>query len=108
MTAETPTIAELRREALAKLDHAIGLPPPGAEESVDEALRAAVRLRDALIERLRREPGAAAAEDWRTGLERVNVAISLIYGVEYSAIGAHGKPLQDAHPVLREVPPDES
>jgi hypothetical protein len=75
---------------------------------VDEALRATVRLRDALIERLRREPGAAAAPRWRAGLERANVAVSLIFCVEYSAIGAHWEPLQMAHPVLREVPPDES
>ena len=58
--------------------------------------------------RLRREPGAAAAPRWRAGLERANVAVSLIFCVEYSAIGAHWEPLQMAHPVLREVPLDES
>jgi hypothetical protein len=101
---EAPGGAELKRlcrEALGAVDRALHAPPNELKEPADEAERAAVRVRDTLIELLRAGPPADRARRWRGALERANVAVSLLAGLEYPAAGAQQQPLKDARRVLQ-------
>jgi hypothetical protein len=72
-------------------------PPVELKSEVDDAERAVVRLRDELIERWRSEP----QEPTGRALEQVNVALSLIVGLEYPMGGIERKLLEDAHHALQ-------
>jgi hypothetical protein len=91
--------ADLCREAIARLKQARQEQPRHLSEDVDEAERAIVRLRDELIDRLRRE-GAART---REALKHVNAALSLVVGVEYPAAGIQRKLLDQASTALHEL-----
>jgi hypothetical protein len=65
-------------EALRLVSHALDTPPASLKAEVNVAQRAMIALRDALIDRVRRAP----SEPLRAALERVNVAISLVVGLE--------------------------
>ncbi len=98
-----PPLVELCRMAVAELDNGCGLPPFELGEEVDAAERAVVRVRDALIARLRAGGDGREVERWRSALSRINVALSLIVGVEYPSIGVRRKPLEQASATLKEV-----
>ncbi len=68
--------------AMAALERAHNAPPLQFTQEADAALRSAVALRDELIAQLR--GGDAAA---RAALDSVNVALSIIVGLEYPAAG---------------------
>ena len=91
--------ADLCREAIARLEQARQEQPRHLSEDVDEAERAIARLRDELIDRLRRE----GATRTREGLKTVNAALSLVVGVEYPAAGIQRKLLDQAGTALREL-----
>jgi len=61
------------------------------------------RLRDCLIENLRGEPDSPLAPTWRFALERANMALSFAVGVEYPITGIHGKLLEQAGQMLKEL-----
>ena len=92
-------LRQVRDDCLARLDHALGLPPDKLGQEVDVAEREVARLRDALIERLRR----GELTD-RQALDKTNAALSLIVGVEYPVAGLHRKSLEQARDTLRELP----
>jgi hypothetical protein len=87
--------ADLAREAIRLLQDAIDKPPPELKGEVDEAERAIVAVRDSLIERLR------AGEQVRQALDRVNVALSLVVGVEYPQGGLARPMLEQARDELQ-------
>lgn len=88
---------DLRREAIRLLAEAIDTPPMELKAEVDRVERAVVALRDTLIDTLRSTPGA----DVRRALDRVNVALSLVVGLEYPMGGLQSKLLEDARTVLQ-------
>lgn len=90
-------------EAIALLEPAKDLPPDALLEKVDEAERAVVRARDGLIDRLRATPAGDGARRWRSALDLVNGALSLITGVEYSVQKIEREHLKEARKTLQMV-----
>jgi hypothetical protein len=101
--AQNRSRADLCREAIATLERARQAQPANLSEDVDEAERAAVQLRDQLIERLRQAGTPAEAASTRESLNTVNMALSLIVGVEYPAAGIQRKLIEQASAALREL-----
>jgi hypothetical protein len=94
-------VAGRLEETLAALDKALRAPPARLKAETHEALRAAVRLRDLLIERRRQ---AATPEEQvadRATLDHVNVAISLLVAVEYPIEKMQRQDLEQARGVLQ-------
>jgi hypothetical protein len=99
MSPQTP--AQLCDEAIRLIDQARAKPPPELKAEVDVAERTIASLRDVLIEQQRRQPSDGQA----TSLSRVNVALSLVVGLEYSLGGIQRSMLDQAREVLQEVRP---
>jgi hypothetical protein len=101
-------LAEQSNEAMATLEQLLQLQPHLRYQEVDVAERAIVQVRDNLIDQLRQENSEAEARRLRTKLERLNVAISLIVGVEYPAAGIQQQLLDQAYDALKEALADGS
>lgn len=97
------SLTEPCQAAIEALERALGQPPGEVPEEVDVAERAVVRLRDELIERLRRQTDAEAAPSWRAALGRANASLSLIAGVEYPASSIQRELLGRARDHLQEL-----
>ena len=113
--AQTQTAKERQKlwadqsgEATATLEQLLVIRPHLRYQEVDVAERAIVRLRDNLIDQLRQENSETEARRLRTKLERLNVAISLIVGVEYPAAGIQQQLLDQAYDALKEALADGS
>ncbi len=98
--AQEVTCVEQCRTAIEALARAQQSPPLLVLREADLALRATVRLRDALIERLRRDD---ASPHWRVALDHVNVALSLIVALEYPTGGIQREAARQARDVLKRV-----
>jgi TolA-binding protein len=94
---------ELYIDTIQFIGKAMSLEPNELEREVEEAERKVVKLRDCLIERLRKDAGNVSPSRWRKPLDQVNVALSLIAAVEYPATGIHRSYMEDATKVLRAV-----
>ncbi len=99
-------LSTYRTEALTLLDEVLGVTPRDRYEEVDMAERAIVHLRDSLIDRLRREEDLAQVTRLHQALDRTNVAISLITGVEYPGAGIQEESLKQAREVLQRLSED--
>jgi hypothetical protein len=100
---EAATYRRLQQAALAAVEYCLTLLPIHCLSDVDAAERAINKLRDRLIEGVRRaEPGAHATM-LQDALDRTNIALSLIVGVEYPATGTQRKPLEMARDTLRDL-----
>jgi hypothetical protein len=91
------------QEALTSLNRVLEILPQWRFQEVDMAERAIVRLRDSLIDRLRGENAPAETGRLRAALDRVNVALSLVTGIEYPAAGIQEMPLKQARDVLKDL-----
>lgn len=101
-TATATDLGPAYREAAETVAIALAKPPKQLGAEVDIAEQQVVRIRDRLIDNLRRadtEPD----DPRRAALKRVNMALSLIVGVEYAAGGIQRKPLAEAGKLLREL-----
>jgi hypothetical protein len=98
--AEPPLAEQLRRARVA-LDEAMELPGSDLGDRVDGAGAVAARLREHLISRLRHDPAGPAAERRRAALEKANVIISLLAGLEYPVSGVQRNLLEQARTALR-------
>jgi hypothetical protein len=92
---------QLCAEAIHLLDDALEKPPAELRAEVDVAERKIATLRDELIERLR----ASSDGQTRTALDKVNVALTLVVGLEYPMGGLQRKMLEQARTTLQEVLP---
>jgi hypothetical protein len=97
MSAQTP--AQLCDTAIRLIGDALAKPPPELKAEVDVAERAVASLRDALIEQQRQRPSDGVA----ASLSRVNVALSLVVGLEYSLGGIQRSMLDQAREVLQQA-----
>jgi hypothetical protein len=95
VSTQAPT--QLCDEAIRLLGAALDKPPAELKAEVDLAQQAIVAVRDALIDRLRKGP----TEQVRSNLEQVNLALSLVVGVEYSMGGLNRDLLKQARSVLQ-------
>jgi hypothetical protein len=93
--------AEQCKEAVASLDRLLEASPYPRFQELDVAERAIVRLRDGLIERLRQEDASDEAPRLRALLERANIAISAVVGIEYPAAGVRRQLLEMARDALK-------
>lgn len=94
-------LSRLCHEALHAINRAADAPPTGLKRPIDEAERAAVRFRDELIDRLRGDHSKTQERQWRTVLDRVNSAISVLNALEYPAAGVQRELLQQVRKVFR-------
>jgi hypothetical protein len=90
-------------DAVHALEQVLHILPHQRYREIDVAERAIVRLRDGLIEELRQNPAGERAERMRNVLKQVNVAISLVAGIEYPAAGPQGQLLEQARIVLQNL-----
>jgi formate-dependent nitrite reductase membrane component NrfD len=98
-----PSLMHQCEEAVEALDKALNLPPQQLGKEVDQVENMIVQMRDRLIEQLRQDGSSAAAAQWRTALEHLNAALSLVTGVEYPAAGIQRSSLEEARDVLVQV-----
>ena len=107
MTSPAPVVDEkallsLCDESVAALERALRLRPEEVGKQVDVAERVVVRLRDNLIARMRQDDDSSGQrERWRTALDHVNAALSLIVGVEYPSGGIQTGLLEQACDTLK-------
>ena len=105
--SQNRTLAEWCDEAVKVMEQAGQKPPAELGEEIDIAERLIVRLRDRLIDRLRENDHSADDRTrWRSALDQVNGALSLVVGVEYPAAGLQRKMLEQACAALRRVQSD--
>ncbi len=95
------TLTQLRQEALQILDDLLATPPRERHQIIDHSEHAIVRLRDCLIESCRQETAGSEASALRSALDQVNIAVSLITGVEYPGTGMQEKPMVQARDILK-------
>lgn len=93
---ENAVLIALRDQAEQALQRARAPLPEHAGTSIDAAEQALVRLRDALIERYRIAP------ELRARLDQVNVAISLVVGIEAPITARQRQRLESALSVIGE------
>ena len=91
-----PSPSQLCAEAIRLLGDALDKPPAELKAEVDVVERAIVALRDALIDRRRQAP----TDTVRSGLDHVNVALSLVVGQEYPVGGLDRDLLKQARSAL--------
>lgn len=88
------------QEAVEALDRVLAEIPCCRFQIVDFGECAVVRLRDCLIEGYRSASSAEEAQEIKRDLDQVNIALSLVVGVEYPGAGIQQKPLEQARAVL--------
>jgi hypothetical protein len=93
------TPAQLWDEAYRLLGDVLEKPPAELKADVDVVERAIVAVRDALIDRLREAPSDAI----RSRLDRVNVALSFVVGLEYPLGGLDRDMLKQAYALFEPV-----
>ncbi len=98
---EEAILTQLCQEAVQALDDLLATPPRERHQIVDHSEHAIVRLRDCLIERCRQETTGGQASALRSALDQVNIAVSLITGVEYPGTGMQEKPMLQARNILK-------
>ena len=91
-----PSPSHLCAEAIRLLGDVLDKPPAELKAEVDVVERAIVALRDALIDRRRQTP----TDTVRSGLDHVNVALSLVVGQEYPMGGVDRDLLKQARSAL--------
>ncbi len=85
------------RLAAEALDRAAKAPWQEVIREADQAERIVVRLRNRLIDEIRQED----ARDWRLPLQRLNLSLSLIAGIEYPSSGIRRNVIEQARDVLK-------
>ncbi len=95
------TLNRLCREVLDALNRAADAPPTGLKRPVDDAERAAVRFRDALIDRLRQEHPKDQERQLHSALDRANSALSVLNALEFPAAGVQRELLEQVRRVFR-------
>jgi menaquinol-cytochrome c reductase iron-sulfur subunit len=95
-------VADLR-EAVRSLDEALADFPKEAASKLSPAEAALARVRDALIARHRVADDPATASAVRGALDRANLCLSLVLGVEYPQGSAKKQPLEQARGVINEL-----
>jgi hypothetical protein len=101
--AMSSTLTACVQQAIDALDRALGEPPSVLTQDVDVAERAIAEARDELIRDLRQPSLRADTSGRRRNLNELNVALSLVVGVEYPAAGIQRKLLEQARDVLRNL-----
>ena|ERR1051325_10838385 len=96
------SLAEQCQEAINRIDHAKNLHPRELEKEADRLECEIVRLRDALIEHLRRSDVSSVAGR-NAALEKINAALSLILTVEYPVTAIQRSALTQARDSLADA-----
>ncbi len=91
-------IKEIVLSIIAKLDYVKSLPIDELETGLDEIQLKLIDLRDRLIESLRQGRSGVAA---RSELCQINLALSLIFGLEYPVTGFQRNKIDQAAAVLQ-------
>lgn len=99
----TISLSELCQKATDKIAHATNLEPRDLEQEIDQVECELVRLRDALIDRLRQRGASPVSGRRHSALEKVNIALSLILTVEYPVTAIQRSALEQAHQTLAAV-----
>ncbi len=96
-------LEEICQTAIAALDEGLEASAGQQAEPIARAERAVNQIRDEFIERLRHPAAGEDLSNDRENLERANISLSLIAGVEFPAGAVHKKKLRHARKVLKKV-----
>jgi len=97
------SLIQLCQQANAALNEGLRAGPEQQAEPIARAERTVNRIRDALIEQLRRRQAEEDMSAQRRNLDEVNISLSLMAGVEFPAGAIHKKKLRQARKVLKQV-----
>ncbi len=89
---------QIIKSVIAKLEYLRDLPITELETGLDEVEVKIVDLRDRTIERFRREEGN---EELRSFLQQINIALSVIFGLEYPVTGFQRNKIKQAIELLK-------
>ncbi|MGE0541828.1 MAG: hypothetical protein AB7R89_16780 [Dehalococcoidia bacterium] len=88
---------------MASIERGLEVRPDVVVTEVEPAQRAIAQVRDQLIARQRQEGDAPNTPRLRSALDQINVALSLVIGVEYPAVGVRRASLEQARRILAEL-----
>lgn len=98
--ASDSRVAQHCAYVVGKLENAMQMKASELQSETDTAIRALVRLRDHVIDRMRAEEESGKGE-WKEFLDQVNIAISYTAAVEYPLTGIHRKMMAQAGEILK-------
>ncbi len=91
-------VRETIPSVIAKLEYLRGVPVDELETGLDEVNLRIIDLRDRFIESVRQTPGDQTLQ---TTLKQINLALSLIFGLEYPVTGFQRNKISQATAVLK-------
>ena len=95
------SLAVQMRQAIEKLTAAHEVPPRQVGRVIDDVENDVVRIRDALITRLRSDDAMQTRVQTRAMLDQVNIALSLLVGMEYPSAGVQRSLIEHARDALQ-------
>ncbi len=99
---EEGSLAHYCAQAIQTIEKVLATQPRQRSQLADFGERDLVRLRDCLIDQYR-QAQPSAQERLVTALQQVNIALSLITGVEYPETGIHEPLLSEARDILKNL-----
>ncbi len=102
-SAPAEEMAGLCQKAVEQIEFALKQPPVKLDADADRSEQTLVHLRNALIGKHRQSRDLVEAQTANKHLRQVNIAISLVAGVEFPATGIHRKGLKEAKGVLEKI-----
>ncbi|HZD41716.1 MAG TPA: hypothetical protein VE131_13410 [Terriglobales bacterium] len=100
---EEHSLSDQIRSAIEELERAQQLDARELKEKVDDIQRRLVQIRDQLIDRLRRAEASPVSGRRHAGLDRINMALSLIISAEYPVTSIKRSALEKARDALSAV-----
>ncbi len=100
------SIPDLCQKAIEVLDQAFEVPIGELESKVDQVERIVLGIRDRLIAQARATGQGPEHSRLRKSLEQVNIAVTLLAGVEYPASGIQRNYMEQAKKTLKNIQED--
>jgi hypothetical protein len=103
----SPEFSENLREAARALERAETAAPLEVQLDASQAEKLVVRMRNELIEQVRKDPTGPRSLQLKRLLDRVNGVLSIIVGVEYPSSFVHREMITQARDALQAILADE-
>lgn len=107
LAADVLSLGQIHQAVLDGLERVLTLPPRELRDELAQSGRLLVRMRDRLIEYLRRDTSSPATPRRREALATINAVLSLISGVEFPAAGVRRDSVAQARDTLRTLRIDD-
>jgi hypothetical protein len=96
-------VAAQCREAISHLEQAMVAPPLQLTRDASAAVRNVVKMRDRIIEWQRLDGSGSDSERRQKALDRLNITLTLVVGVEYPSTSARRKMIEQARDLLKSI-----